>query len=154
MKKPKKPKELPVENQTAQLAKVMADITPEDFNKELEGLFAAMMKRADEERKKSQPWKDLWAASEKGLQALLSDASEKMSDIVDDTIAVIRERFGAQFTPDKPSTAIYNLIRAIPYVMPKLKSGIREEHGFSCCADKAREVYYQAVLAEIKKLAE
>jgi len=119
----------------------------EDFGKALEDVFSHILKRADEERQQSEPWKNLFSASEQGLRGILSESRDQMRTTAMNTINVIKLKFGIEC-----SNKLFGLIMALPYAMHKLGDAIRDQQGNSCCVDKAREVYYQEVLDEINKL--
>lgn len=119
------------------------------FGQALDDVCSSILKRADEERQQTQPWKDLFKASEEGLRGLLSESERQMTSIVLNTSKMITAKFGIRC-----SNKLFRLIQALPYAMLCARDKIHEEQGLSCCADKARQVYYQEVMDEIKKLIE
>ena len=125
----------------------LSPVAQEEFGKALEDVFSHILQRADEERKQSEPWKQLFASSEKGLQGLLSEANNQMMKIALNTTHAIEEKFGIKCT-DK----LFNLVKALPFAMNYVRDKIDDEQGMSCCADKARRVYYEEVLDEINKI--
>jgi hypothetical protein len=120
-----------------------------EFGQALEDVFSSVLKRAEEERQQTEPWKNLFSASEQGLRGILSESRNQMGTIAMNTIGVIKAKFGIDC-----SNKLFYLIMALPYAMHKLGDAIRDQQGNSCCVDKAREVYYQEVLEEIKRLTE
>lgn len=120
-----------------------------EFGNELENIFEHILKRADKERQESEPWKQLFEASEQGLRGILSEAKDQMMPIVLNTTRIIELKFGI-----KCSNKLFNLVKALPYVMSHVSGAIHEQQGLSCCSDKARQVYYQEVMDEIKHLIE
>jgi hypothetical protein len=122
----------------------------EEFGKALEDVIGGILARADVERRGTQAWKDLWGASEQGLQSLLSEADHQTSSTIITLGRVIEQRFGLKHLSDK----LYNLLKALPFAMNYVRDKINDEQGLSCCADKARRVYYEEVLAEIKHCQE
>jgi hypothetical protein len=125
-------------------------LTPEaqeQFGNALDDVFSHILQRADEERKKSEPWNKLFAASEEGLKGILSESHDQMRSIALSTIKVIQQKFGIRC-----SNKLFHLIYALPFAMYHITDAIQEEQGNSCCVDKARHVYYEEVLDEIRKL--
>ena len=49
---------------------------------------------------------------------------------------------------------MYDLCKALPFAMNKLRNEIDKTQGMMCCADKARQVYYEEVLSEINRIKE
>lgn len=127
----------------------MSDSVPEgDFNAVLGEVITGLVARFEEDRQKSDPWKELFAASEGGLRGLLSEAQHKTNSIILDLSSVIQKKFGLKRTSRK----LYDLLKALPFAMNHLRDHIQNEDSNSCCADKARMVYYEEVLAEIKRI--
>ena len=89
----------------------------------------------------------MFAASERGLESLLSEASRDMERVILNVGSVIEKRFKI-----KISNKLYSLLKALPYAMHGLRENITDKEGNGCCADKTRLIYYEEVLAEIKKL--
>jgi len=125
----------------------LSEDAQKEFGNSLETVFSALAKRFEEESSQTEPWKNLFKASDQGLKGILSEADMQMMRVVLNTTDVIKKKFGIRM-----SNKLYNLIKALPFVMNRLKDTIREQQGLSCCADKAREVFYQEVMAEIKYL--
>ena len=118
----------------------------EAFGAAIADVCGNILARADAERKQSQPWKDLFTAgNEKGLQGILSSADHQMMSIALTTVKVIEEKFEIQCT-DK----LFNLIKMLCFAMNYVEDVIHDQQGLSCCADKARRVYYEEVMAEIE----
>ncbi len=65
----------------------------EDFNAALESVLDGIVARSKEERKNSEPWANLWNASENGLRGLLSQADLEMMRIALNTCDIIKEKF-------------------------------------------------------------
>ena len=122
----------------------------EAFGNALQSVCDGILSRADEERKKTEPWKQLFAASEGGLRGILSDSSRQMMTIALNTHAMIKEKFHL----DHSSPKLFNLVKALCFAMNHVRNEIDDSQGMSCCADKARQVYYEEVLAEIKAIQE
>lgn len=113
----------------------------------LENVCNSIVKRANEESKKSEPWKELFDASEQGLISLLNKADMQMMETVLSTATIITDKFGIRC-----SDKLFDLLKALPFVMNRVTNEIEKQQGMSCCADKARRVYYEEVLSEIERL--
>ena len=123
-------------------------ITEESFHEALTAVCTSLAERADAERRKEKPWAELWDASEGGLRSLLSEAQHQMSGPVHSVCDIIKQRFGIK----RISGKLYDLLKALPFAMWDVRQHISDTQGMSCCADKAREAYYQEVLAEINRI--
>lgn len=128
----------------------LSPIAEDAFGKVLEEVCCGILQRAEHDRRQTDSWKNLWAASEHDLKGLLSEASDQTGSIILNLCSVIQERFGIKHLSDK----LYNLLKALPFAMNHVRDKINDEQGLSCCADKARLVYYEEVLAEIQRIQE
>ncbi len=122
-------------------------ISDEEFEKALHEVVTSLAERADAERAKEKPYQDLFAASQNGLKSLLSKTSDQMSHIAHSTTDIIRK----QFKINTVSKKLFDLIKALPFAMWDLRCYIDTQE-MGCCADKARDIYYQEVLAEIQRI--
>jgi hypothetical protein len=120
----------------------------DEFGKALSDVIGGIVKRAEAERQKSAPWKDLYTASEDGLYPLLSEANHQTSSIILGLSDIIQEKFGLKRTSHK----LYDLLKALPFAMNKVRDEIEQSQGRGSCADKARQVYYEEVLEEIRRI--
>jgi hypothetical protein len=123
-------------------------ITKESFHEALTAVVTSIADRADAEMQKEKPWAELWEASEGGLRSLLSEADHQMKGPVFALCDIIKKRFGIK----KISGKLYDLFKALPFAMWEVREHISNTQGMSCCADKAREAYYQEVLEEINRI--
>ena len=121
----------------------------EDFNKALEEVIGSIMERADAERAKEKPYQDMWAASEQGLKSLIDEAHNQCSHVIIGLCDVIKKKFNIRMT-----NKLYDLLKALPFAWKKVEKTIIDKEGHSCCIDKTRFLYYQEVLAEIKRIQE
>lgn len=119
----------------------------EGFTTQLNVILDGMVESAREEAAKTEPWKELFAASEQGLQGLLSQAAHQCNGVILNLARVIEKRFGVSTSND-----LYDLLKALPFAMLHLRNTIDDEQGGCCCADKARRIYYETVLAEIEAI--
>jgi hypothetical protein len=117
-----------------------------DFETALDSVVSNLLAQAAIDNRASPAWKDLWTASEQGLSSLLSEAESQTKSILIKVCDVIKDRFGIPSV----SPRLFKLIKALPFAMWEVREYISEEQGHSCCADKARQVYYEKVLEEIK----
>jgi len=121
-----------------------------EFGKALEEVCDTITRRAEARFRGTDAWKSLWAASEHGLQSLLSEADHQTGSTILVLADVIKQKFGLTHLSDK----LYNLLKALPFAMWHVREKISDAQGNSCCADKARLVYYEEVLAEIQRIQE
>lgn len=119
----------------------------ENFGKTLEDVFSHILERAEKERQETEPWKSLFEASDQGLISLLSEANSQMLKVVFNTVSIIEKNYSIRCSPK-----LYALIKALPFIMNNLTDQIKDQQGLSCCADKARKIYCDEVLAEISYL--
>lgn len=118
------------------------------FEATLATVIEHMCSVARSEAQKTEPWKNLFASSEHGLQGLLSETQHQMNAVVHNTIDVIKQKFEIK----RVSNELYDLIKLLPYAGAALRESITKEQGNCCCADKTRRIYYEQVLAEIEKI--
>jgi hypothetical protein len=81
----------------------------ENFN-ELKEVITGLAEHAAAERRKEQPYQDLFKASEQGLSGLLSEANHQMTHIALGLADVIQKKFGIKRMSDK----LWKLIKAHP----------------------------------------
>lgn len=123
-------------------------ISDTEFGKALDQVLTGLVERSRAEAQKTEPWKQLFTASEQGLQGLLSEASHQCNSVILNLSDLIKQKFGlARISP-----RLYDLLKALPFAMNQLRDTIQDEQGLLCCADKARRAYYEEVLAEIERL--
>lgn len=127
----------------------LSEEAQKEFGDALKSVCDNILKIADEERKKSEPWKQLFSKSEQGLSSILSKAEDQMMEIALNVATLISEKFNIRC-----SDKLFDLIRAMPFALPYVEKGIEETQGFACCVDKANKVYYEEVLNEIHRLQE
>lgn len=125
-------------------------ISKEQFNKGLTEVVEYISKQARLEAEKTEPWKNLFEASEKGLRPALSEANRQCNAVIINLTDIIKEKFGIKHVSRK----LYNMLKALPFAMNEVTNTIEKEQGLSCCADKARYIYAEEVLAEIKFILE
>lgn len=119
----------------------------EAFGNSLETVVLSILERSDAERRESEPWKDLFRASEGGLEGIIYDADHKLMEIVLTTTDVISQKFGVRC-----SNRLFNLVKAIPFALNRVSDEIEESQGHVCHADKARRVYVEEIMTEIHRL--
>lgn len=127
----------------------LEDLSPEadaEFGNALKDVFSFILKRAEDERKQTEPWKQLFVASEHGLAGILDNAEHQMMAPVLSLCDIIQEKFGIPRISDK----LFQLLQALPFAMNAVTKSIEDTQGRACSADKARRVYYEEVLAEIE----
>ena len=119
----------------------------EAFGKALENVVSSILERSDAERRETQPWKNLFKASEGGLEGIIYEADHQLMAIVLSTAETISQKFGVRC-----SNKLFNLVKALPFALNQVEDEIQNSQGFSCCADKARRVYGEEIMAEIHRL--
>lgn len=125
-------------------------ISDAEFGVALREVMVGLFGRAEVERRATEPWKDLFKASEDGLESLLSAAASQANIVIMSLADVIKTKFGIA----RVSPKLYGLLKALPFAMNELRDQIDEREGMTCCADKARYAYYLEVLAEIDRIKE
>lgn len=107
----------------------------EKFKEVLGNVFDSIVKAADEHRKETDSYKNLFGASEHGIRGLLSDAHDKMMSIVLDVVQVIEDRTGSTVNND-----FFYLLCALPLARQVMSMNISNNDGLTCSVDKAREL--------------
>lgn len=116
-----------------------------EINKEtLKKVMLSLFEHATEERKKSEPYAEMFKASEHGLRGLLDKANDKMTSIVLDVVQVIEDRTGKSVDND-----LYYLLLGLPLFRSSLEKEIYKEEGMCCSVDKAREIAKNFALANL-----
>lgn len=117
------------------------------FNKALGDLIGGVVRRADEERAKSEPYKELWVAADGGVGSLLRSACGRIDGVMLDVVSVLRDRFGV-----KESDELCELIAGVSVIKRAVCENIRDVDGFSCNVDKFWFLFVDCVLCEIKRV--
>lgn len=117
------------------------------IEKELDNVVSSLLFRAQEEREQSEPYQNLWEATDEGLRGLLSEAHHQMERVVLDVATVIQKKFNLPVLTDE----LYGLIMALPFAMHELREDIEKKDGRTCCADKTRHLYFKAVTEAIER---
>lgn len=108
----------------------------EGLESALKEVIGGILKEAEEERRKSDGYKNLFALyKDGGLAKAVFQAEEDMSKIGMDLCLLIRNTTGKNVDNE-----LYGVISALPLVFRLVKEDIREKEGMSCCADKMRDL--------------
>lgn len=99
---------------------------------------------ATTERKQSQPYKDMFKASEFGLRGAIDQASNDMMRIVLNLCQVIEDRTGVKVDND-----LFLMLSGLPLFTQLLRKHITDAEGCSCCADKMREIAFKFALNKL-----
>ena len=93
-------------------------------------MLATMVDAFTEERKKTEPYKEMFKAGS-SFTGLLRHLDSEMSSHILDACDAHKERTGASFTSDQ-----YNVLLALPLLV-MLATKDAEREGAACCVDKA-----------------
>jgi hypothetical protein len=110
-------------------------INEEQIKTVIDSLFS----RIQEERKQSEPYKDLFKASKNGIRGVLDKANDDIMNILMNVHAVLEEK---GFDKSK-SNELWNTLHLLPYMFRQARRDISKNEGFCCEADKMREIVYQ-----------
>lgn len=112
------------------------DKDSEGFDNTLKAVLGGILKEADESRKNSESYKNLFALyKDGGLAKAIFQAEEDMHKIVMDLAGVIKDSTGKS-----PDNELYDVMLALPLVFRLLRKDINNKEGMSCCADKMRHL--------------
>lgn len=107
-----------------------------EIGQALESVIGGILKKADEARKNSESYKNLFALyKDGGLAKAIFQAEEDMHKIVMDLCVVIKESTGKG-----PDNELYDVMLALPLIFQLLRKDINDKEGMSCCADKMRHL--------------
>jgi len=111
------------------------------FTESLKTVISNIYEMAKEERHKTQPYKDMFEASHKGLRGILDKANDAMMQVVFDTLDVLKEKdLMPPCTPDdfKDYNKIYYALLMLPMLFNQAYYDIDNIEGMSCSKDKQR----------------
>lgn len=107
----------------------------EELNNALAEVMGGILVKAEQERKLSKPYIDLFKSADgTNFISLLGKTELRMTEAVLDTISVIKATIGKEVNDDA-----FALLMALPYIALTLTKDISLNEGHSCCVDK---VYY------------
>jgi hypothetical protein len=111
----------------------------------LEQVINAILERADEARRNSDEYKQMFEKSQFGLRGLIDDYRNEVNHQVLNLTTVIEDRTGKKVT-----NKVFNLLQSLPFVFDKLTEDIQNQEGSCCSVDKARELVYKYILENLQ----
>ena len=118
-------------------------IKPEVLKTVLKGLA----KFADDERKKSKPYKDMFSNHGDSIEGLLRKAEHEMMGVALNAMAVLREKYKI----NKISPEIWMLLTGLPLFADSLEKEIKGKEGIGCCVDKTYYTLSKMIIGQLKK---
>ncbi len=106
-----------------------------EIKESIGNVLQALVARATEERRKSEPYKEMFEASEHGLRGAIDKASNEMMRVVLNLCEVIKERTGKEVNND-----LFFMLSGLPLFSQLIRKHIVDTEGNCCCADKMREI--------------
>ena len=106
-------------------------LNEKDFAKGLGQLLNSLVDVANDEREKSQSYKDMFDTGKEGHEGLLRNLQSKMTDNVLDACHVLEKKHG------RLGNEVFYFLMALPYLENKLVNHIQKTEGSSCSVDKA-----------------
>lgn len=102
------------------------------FANALSNVMSGIIAFGDEQRRREQPYKDLFDSfSNNGYRGLLRTLERDMIKLILDAILVIEDKTGKNI-----SRQTYELLLALPFIKEHLERDISKKDGISCCVDK------------------
>jgi len=104
-------------------------------------MLTALSNSFTEERKKSEPYKEMFKAGS-SLTGLLRDLEHKMTMHILDAGIVYEERHGKKFNRDQR-----NILMALPLLAKIAEQDANRNEGLGCCVDKAYFLLSEQLIA-------
>jgi len=108
-------------------------IGKEKIEKNIKNVIDNILNLANEERKKSKGYKDLFNHDE--VKGVIIDAEDKMMEIVLNTVTVLEEKYHIKIDNEK-----YDTILALPLISSLIERLITKEESSVCCVDKTHYI--------------
>lgn len=121
-------------------------MSDENIKEAIKNVCLSLLEQAEVMRRKSDSYAKMFKSSEYGLRGILDDVNDKMERIILDACQVIKEKTGKEVTND-----IYTMLQCLPLCRDFVEHHISETEGFTCCVDKARELFKDWTLKELAK---
>lgn len=121
--------------------------TPE-FEESLKSVIKHMLDLADEERSKSDSYKDLFESTDGiSFKGALRKTYWAMISSVLDFVQVVEQKTGKTINKE-----MYNILCALPYIEKELTNNIRKNEGSCCCVDKTFHLLNMFLLENLKDM--
>lgn len=104
-----------------------------------------LCKLADEKRKETDGYADMFEASEHGIRGLLSELNDKIMGLVLSACTVIEERTG-----NSVDNELFAFLRGISLYWGELEKEICDKEGLCCSVDKVRELAKEYALSRLR----
>lgn len=117
-----------------------------DVNK-IKELINVLHARAEEERLKSDSYKDLFHNHGDRIDGLLRKCEYGMMEVILDTATVLEKKYGVKVTNEA-----YMILLGLPLMVNQLQKNIEKDEGFVCCVDKVYYILSQFIVNELKDL--
>lgn len=112
-----------------------------DFRGALESVLTSLSESIKSERRKSEPWAEMFEASRGGLRGALSEANNKIERVLLDLFDAVKER--GLLNPDVESrNAFFEELHFLPAICRAARRDISAVEGYTCEADKMRQAAY------------
>jgi hypothetical protein len=117
----------------------------EKFKEAMTSVLTSLLARANKERAETEPYKELFAASEKGLEPFCRELERKFRSVVLDASQVLESK-GFEVTNE-----VWDFLAAIPIISRRLEREISNQEGICCCVDKTFHIIYLHLLDLLTK---
>ena len=112
-------------------------------------LLNVLHSKAEEERLKSDSYKDLFYNHGDRIDGLLRKCEHGMMEVILDTATVLEKKYGVKVTNEA-----YMILLGLPLMVNQLEKNIQNDDGFVCCVDKVYYILSKFIVSELKNLKE
>ena len=122
-------------------------VTGAEFETSLKETMTKLADSIKQDRRASEPYKDLFKAAEgNNWEGLLRKMEHQMMRVVLDGAQAIEDKTGKPIPKD-----IFDLLRLLPFAVDKTEQSIRKADGFTCCVDKTYWHLHNCIEKELNK---
>jgi hypothetical protein len=111
----------------------------------LKAVMTSLCQLAEEERRKTEPYKDMFEASEYGIRGVLNKLNDDVERLVLTAYQVIEDRTGKKLDDD-----FYLFLKGINLFWGDMKNEICDREGMCCSVDKVRELVKNYALNSLR----
>jgi sulfur transfer complex TusBCD TusB component (DsrH family) len=128
----------------AEVVETASKITDND----IKNVLSSIVRRAEEESRKTQAYAAMFEASHEGLRGILDQASSQMTRVVLDTMDVLTRKGLLSAAPDDYviRNRVYYMLEMLPVMCTALEYDIDAREGWSCVKDKVRHLVYETFM--------